>query len=108
MSPCCNITVTPACDYAQNKIKFDRIVQGIIIESKYKKLIDNRSEAIYISPTFIYQDRPCILVLNFRYFITEDLSQNLTKPTLKLRNRVLAEIQSKLARHINRQGILNL
>lgn len=108
MSPCCNIIVTPACDYAQNKIKFDRIVQGIIIESKYQKLIDNQSEAIYISPVFAYQDKSCILVLNFRYFLTRDLSRESTKPIFKLRNRMLAEIQSKLARHINRQGIMNL
>ena len=108
MSPCCNIIVTPACDFAQNKIKFDRIVQGIIIESKYQKLIDNRSEAIYISPVFAYQDKSCILVLNFRYFLTRDLSRESTKPIFKLRNRMLAEIQSKLARHINRQGIMNL
>lgn len=104
----CDVIVTPACDYAQNKIKYDRIVQGIIIESKYKQLIDNKSEAIYISPVFSYQDRSCILVLNFRYFLTGDLSRNSTKPLFKLRNRMLAEIQSKLARHINRQGIMNL
>lgn len=104
----CDVVVTPACDYAQNKIKYDRIVQGVIVESKYRQYIDSKSEAIYISPVFKYNDMSCILVLNFRYFFTSNLSENPTKPTLKLRNRVLAEIQSKLARHINRQGVLNL
>lgn len=104
----CDVIVTPACDYAQNKIKFDRIVQGVIIESKYKQHIDNKSEAIYISPVFNFQDRPCVLVLNFRYFLTAILSDTKVKPIFRLRNRMLAEIQSKLARHINRQGIMNL
>lgn len=104
----CEVIVTPDCDYAQNKIKYDRIVQGVIIESQYKPYIDNKSEAIYISPVFRFNDFSCIMVLNFRYFLTKDLGNISYQPSFKLRNRVLAEIQSKLARHINRQGIMNL
>ena len=48
----CSVVVTPACDFAQNKAKYDRIVMGIIIDSCYKQLIDTKSEAIYISPSF--------------------------------------------------------
>ena len=29
----CSVVVTPACDFAQNKAKYDRIVMGIIIDS---------------------------------------------------------------------------
>lgn len=106
----CEVVVTPACDYAQDKLKNDRIVRGIIIDAKYFPHIDSRSEAIYISPQFTYLSRCCIMVLNFRYFVTRNLEDTDARETIlfRLRNTLLAEIQSKLARHINRQGIMNL
>ena len=102
----CKVVVTPACDYAQDKLKYDRLVQGIIIDEQYGNYIDN-SEAIYKSPSFEFESKSKILVLNYRYFITEYISKK-TQPVFRLRNTILAEIQSKLARHINRQGIRNL
>ena len=103
----CKVIVTPACDYAQNKNTYDRIVQGVIIDAIYRQYID-KSEAIYVSPIFKYQSTNSIMVLNFRYFVTADLGQMNTEPIFRLRNTILAEIQSRLARHINRQGIMNL
>ena len=104
----CEIVVTPACDYAQNKMKYDRIVQGIIIDAEFKPYIDFKSEAIYISPVFEYETRKRILVLNFRYFVTNCINDVEFKVLFRVRTSLLAEIQSKLARHINRQGIMNL
>ncbi|MBO4752497.1 MAG: hypothetical protein J5526_07120 [Bacteroidales bacterium] len=105
----CGVVVTPACDYAQNKAKYDRVVQGVIIDSHYEQFIDKKSEAIYVSPSFNDGSQERILVLNYRYFITQllDKESNLN-PLFRLRNSILSEIQSKLARHINRQGIMNL
>lgn len=111
----CEVVVTPACDFAQNKSKTNRIVQGILIESKHviknKKIknISTNSDAIYISPVFEYSNKYYVLILNFRYFITDNMDTDKKKyPLFKLRGPMLAEIQSKLARHINRQGIMNL
>ena len=104
----CEIVVTPACDYAQNKMKYDRIVQGIIVDAEFKPYIDFKSEAIYISPMFEYESRNRIIVLNFRYFVTNHINDVEVKPLFRVRTSLLAEIQSKLARHINRQGIMNL
>lgn len=105
----CGIVVTPSCDYAQNKAKYDRVVMGVIIESCYRQFIDRKSEAIYISPSFNDGLYERILVLNYRYFTTLELNNiNNVKPLYRIRNSMLAEIQSKLARHINRQGIMNL
>ena len=105
----CGVVVTPACDFAQNKAKYDRIISGVIIDACYRDFIDNKSEAIYISPIFNNDSQKRILILNFRYFYTEKLNQskNITS-NLRIRNSILSEIQSKLARHINRQGIMNL
>ena len=105
----CGVVVTPACDYAQNKAKYDRIVMGLIIDSCYKDLIDTKSEAIYVSPVFDEGLHERVLLLNYRYFYTQSLSKvNGIKQLYRIRNSILSEIQSKLARHINRQGIMNL
>lgn len=105
----CGVVVTPACDYAQNKAKYDRVVMGVIIEAQYKQFIDTKSETIYTSPIFNDGTLERILVLNYRYFITQILDKDLNlNPLFRLRNSILSEIQSKLARHINRQGIMNL
>ena len=105
----CGVVVTPACDYAQNKAKYDRIVLGIIIDSCYKVFIDKKSEAIYVSPSFDESLHERLLVLNYRYFLTQNLSKtNGIEVLYRIRNSVLSEIQSKLARHINRQGVMTL
>lgn len=108
------LVVTPLCDKVQNKHRKIRVVKGFIINKEYKKNIDNKSEAIFILPSFFDEksNQSQILVLNFRYFFTyptdKDLLDSLKyiNPLFKLRSSVVAEIQSKLARHISRQGIL--
>lgn len=108
------IVVTPLCDKVQNKQRKIRVVKGFVIEKKYRKYLDQKSEALYISPSFFIEEdeKSFILVLNFRYFFTiptdKKIRDNIKNvvPVFRLRNTVIAEIQSKLARHINRQGIL--
>ncbi len=105
----CGVVVTPACDYAQKKTKYDRVVMGIIIDSHHRKYIDTKSEAIYVSPVFSDGSHERILVLNYRYFITQNLiSTNSERFLYRVRNSILSEIQSKLARHISRQGVVSL
>lgn len=105
----CGVVVTPACDYAQKKTRYDRVVMGVIIDSAHRQYINTKSEAIYVSPVFNDGSRERILVLNYRYFITQKLSNTGGERILyRVRNSILSEIQSKLARHINRQGIMNL
>ena len=102
------VVVTSSCDYAQKKKTFDRIVQGVIIESRFVDYI-NQGDAFYTSPVIRYENRNYIVVLNFNYFITTELTNQPSHITLfKMRRQMLAEIQSKLARHISRQGIMNL
>jgi hypothetical protein len=102
--------VTPICDYVQKENKiYDRIVKGVFIPIEFKDFIDDRSEAIFTFPFPInYLNREYAMVLDFRYFSTTDLQKENVKPLFRIRQELLAEIQSKLARHINRQGILFL
>lgn len=101
------VVVTPVCDFAQKKSAYDRVVKGVLIPKKYKEFIEDRSEAVFIIPFVIEIDGiECFLVLDFRYFITTDLTQENVSGLFRIRQELLSEIQSKLSRHINRQGIL--
>ncbi|RKS01313.1 hypothetical protein [Flavobacterium sp. 102] len=102
------VVVTPLCDYVQNKNFNHRVVKAIMIKSEFKQFIDDKSEAIFITPKFKFSETDYILVLNFRYFFTSNKPDGLKyiSPMFRVRQQLLAEIQSKLARHITRQGVL--
>jgi|SRR5690554_5870961 len=101
-----SIVVTPICDYAQNNNVYDRIVQGLLIPKSEDIYIIN-NDALFIVPfDIIHDSKEYLLVLDFRYFITTDLTQENVSGLFRIRQELLSEIQSKLSRHINRQGIL--
>jgi hypothetical protein len=101
-----SIVVTPVCDYAQNNNVYDRIVQGLLIPKSESNYIIN-NDALFIVPfDIIHDSKEYRLVLDFRYFITTDLTQENVSGLFRIRQELLSEIQSKLARHINRQGVL--
>ncbi|HTN68964.1 MAG TPA: hypothetical protein VLZ33_05830 [Dysgonamonadaceae bacterium] len=106
--------VTPLCDKVQNKHRKIRAIKGIIIEEKFAENLDKKTEALFVSPPFFLEndEKSFVLVLNFRYFFTYPTDQKLLdtlmhiNPIFRLRSTIISEIQSKLARHVNRQGIL--
>lgn len=108
------VVVTPLCDKVQNKHKKIRLVKGVIIEKKFRKFVDDKSESIYISPSFFLEKEKnsFILILNFRYLFTHSTEKKdinrlkFVKNIFRLRSTLISEIQSKLARHVSRQGIL--
>lgn len=104
------LTATPLCDYVQNKYEYNRCVKGMIINSEHLEYIDTKSEAIFISPKFLFEEVSSVMILHFRYFFTSNKGGNLKNlnPLFRARQQLLAEIQSKLSRHISRQGILFL
>lgn len=104
------VVVTPLCDFVQKKYFNSRVVYGILIKANHLNCIDDKSEAIFISPKFKVGSNIYILVLNFRYFFTSrTLSESPEmKQIFRIRQQLLSEVQSKLARHISRQGVLFL
>ena len=101
--------IDPLCDYVQNKLVHSKFIQGVILEECFLEYIDKNSEAIYISPIFSYEDKNVFLVFDYRFLFTRNTihTQDITGTLLfRLRSTLLADIQSKLSRHINRQGIL--
>lgn len=103
------LNVTPLCDTVQGKIVFHRIVRGILVSKEFSESFYS-NEAIYVSPQFTYDGKDYSIILDFRQFFTLQSLRKSKKriPLFRIRQQVLAEIQSKLARHINRQGILFL
>ncbi|WP_121667320.1 hypothetical protein [Mesonia aquimarina] len=106
------VNLTPLCDFAQAKYKYNRCVYGLLIESSFLEYIDTKSEAVFLSPKFTFEGKSMVLICDFRYFFTILKGGIKEKDNLnivfRLRRQILSEIQSKLARHVNRQGILFL
>ena len=102
------VVVTPDCDYAQMKAKYFRLVQGVIINADFKDNVNSQSDAFYVSPIFEYEGQKRVLVLNYRYLVTYVEGHQYPNPLFRVRDSVLAEMRSKLARHISRHGIMNL
>jgi hypothetical protein len=67
------LVINPVCDFAQDKVKRSRIIPGIFIEKKYRDLVNDKTDALYISPTFHYskKDSEYFFMLDFRYFTSE-------------------------------------
>ena len=106
-----HLVVTPLCDVVQGKAVNSRVIKGFLIREELKEYIDERSEAIYVSPKFDVGGTVYAMVLNFRYFYTTlfndtNLQEGGLTPLFRIRQSLLSEIQSKLARHISRQGVL--
>lgn len=101
---------TPLCDFVQKKYYNSRVVKGILIKAEHLKFIDEKSEAIFISPKFKLDADVYVIVLHFRYFFTANNPEGIKGliPMFRVRQQLLAEVQSKLARHISRQGVLFL
>ncbi len=107
------LNVTPLCDTVQGKIVFHRLVRGLLVKADFvkpEKKIFHQNEAIFVSPVFAFDNEDRAILLDFRQFFTlPKLGQSKNRsPLFRVRQQLLAEIQSRLARHINRQGVLFL
>lgn len=102
------LVINAPCDYAQNKVKMSKAIPGIFIKSEYRDWFNNTSDALFISPNFYYRIKndDYFFVLDFRYLTSE--KEDVGNSEVKLKQVVLAEILSKLSRHINRQGLLTI
>lgn len=102
------LVINAPCDYAQNKVKLSRAIPGYFIKSEYRKWFNNNSDALFISPDFYYRKKEddYFFILDFRYLTSE--KEDKGNSNLRLKQVVLAEVLSKLSRHINRQGLLTI
>lgn len=102
------IEVSPYCDYAQKKWQVSRQLPGILCPEQYFSKLDNK-EFMYISPIIDVGGNIYKIVCDLRFFQASsfDVLQSL-HPVFRLKHGLLVEIQSHIARHIGRPGILSL
>lgn len=105
------INLTPLCDVVQNKEEYYRIVPGFLIDKKSSELLDTKTDRNYFSPLLFQSTelKECIIILDFRYLFSLTRKEiEARKKICSLRKSFVDEIQSKLANHVSRLGILYL
>lgn len=109
------INVTPACDIANDKAPIHRIVSGFIIPYFFCKSFDLSPDYLIKSPCF-YNDlfekdylKSSIIILDLRY-LKSDIKNNILKKAylFSLRTNLVNDIQTKLASHVSRLGVLSV
>lgn len=104
------LEVSPACDYYQDKWIYSRLVKGILWHEDYNKFL-NRADYLYISPLLRIKNENYKLVFDYRYLRGVTVKEHdfkSTQPFFRIRHELLVDIQSHLARHINRPGVIFL
>lgn len=104
------LEVTPACDYAEKKSIVSRILPGIIWPHEYSKKFKSKTEYAVISPVLKDCDNNLFhFVFDFRMFTSIDFKKIKSKrPHFTIQNELLADIQSKLSKHVSRLGVVNV
>ncbi len=102
------LEVSPSCDYAQDKWKLHRVLHGLMWpENGFDKT--KKADYIYTSPIFKVDNKIYKFVFDLRYLTTLLFGELTDKdPVLRIRHDLLVDIQSKIAGHINRPGVICL
>ncbi len=102
------LEVSPSCDFAQNNWRVHRCLSGIMWPHAHVKKL-KKSEFNYKSPLIEIDNGLYYLVFNLRYLTSLPIGKlNKKKALFRVRHGLLVDVQSHLARHINRPGIVSL
>jgi hypothetical protein len=113
------LEVSPTCDFAQGKWRLSRLLPGVMWPSEHllnypiKKKRDveliKDADYIYSSPLFEKNHQTFKMVFDLRYLRASPLTDlDKIQPSFVIRHQLLVDIQSHLARHINRPGVISL
>ncbi|WP_431109143.1 hypothetical protein [Winogradskyella poriferorum] len=103
------LNLSPLCDIVQDKIVYHRLVSGFIMPAEYYNVTKNDLAYFVKSPVFNFENEDVFIGLDLRYFTSCTKSQIETKDYLfTLRTNLVNDIQTKLASHVSRLGVLNL
>ncbi len=99
------VELSPVCDYAQKKWKTHRVCPGMLWREEDEILISS-SDSLYKSPSIVFNEEIFKLIMDFRYFSSYPTDRFAERESVfSLRQPILVDIQSMLARHVNRPGI---
>jgi hypothetical protein len=110
----CGLEVTPACDYAQNKMGFARVIAGFVLPWDRLKKIKRNAQFLKVIGPFYFSGKLLEagaygLLLNSRYVATArpGLVKEL-RPIARVRPQLLADVQSWASYQSARQGVMLL
>lgn len=103
------INLSPLCDIVQDKIVYHRLVTGFIMPAEFYNTTKNDLAYFVKSPVFNFEENDVYIGLDLRYLTSCTKSQIEKKDYLfTLRTNLVNDIQTKLASHVSRLGVLNL
>lgn len=104
------LEVTPACDYAEKKSLVNRLLPGVIWPHSLVDTVKKGSEFTFISPVLKDgKDNLFHFVFDFRVFTSVGGRDLLSKkPIFCIQDELLADIQSKLSKHVSRLGVVSV
>ncbi|MGL5122807.1 MAG: hypothetical protein ACRC6K_01375 [Fusobacteriaceae bacterium] len=104
-----NLEISPSCDFSQNKIKYHRIIKGVLLSEETMKFTRINKEAHYCSQLVEINNKNCCLWFSFQHLYTEEkIDENNIEIILRLKNDFFKEIQIKLSNHISRLGVTSI
>ena len=103
-----HLEVSPFCDYAQNKWKRSRILNGVKWPEKYEGNL-KKADYVYKTPLVRIDNNLYYFVFDIRFLTSIEIEKlNNVTSTMRIRKELLNDIQTKIAGHINRLGITSL
>lgn len=101
------LETSPLCDYAQDKWKVSRLLPGVLWPGEFESNKIKKAVFIYSSPLIKFGNKLYYMVFDLRFFTSIEFSKLKDKsPLFRLKHDYLVDIQSKLAPHINRPGVM--
>jgi hypothetical protein len=112
----CGLEVTPACDFAQDKMRLSRLITGVVVPWSQKDVIKAKAGFLKAVGPFHFPRKAKLLkageysvVLNSRYVMTAKPAVVRGLPaTARVRAGLLADVQSWASYQSARQGVMML
>lgn len=113
------LEISPACDFAQRKIKLHRYILGALIPEKFEELTtwktvshgvkDKAHEGIHRLPRLRYRGKSYILKLSFKYQLGAQPEDNqwFGDSLFRVRDQVLSSIIYNCSQYSSRPGVIS-
>lgn len=105
------LDITPVCDYSQDK-SYIRTLLGIAISSEHLNIIKaDKKEFHYHTPVFRIRNTNKFILFDFRYtkmYHQQEFRKRNIKPSFKMRQEIVSDIQVRLASQLSRLGIVTV
>ncbi|WP_110932638.1 hypothetical protein [Paenibacillus bouchesdurhonensis] len=103
------LDISSSCDYAQNKLKRQRILFGIKVPiAQFIKLNKKFPESLYSTPELLIENELYGIIFSFHHISNDPIGESTGTPVLEFRELFLTDIKHYLSAFISRVGIMRL